>query len=209
LSLRLTKVDSLTISDHSYLDNDDECFYLGEYTARAGFSFSATNNLIQNLKKPLDRKERPEWRYKNLAIQEAGIALRGAIGEGMIRSATWVPMPPSKAKGHPMYDDRILRVLQKMGSGLQFDLREMIQQKGNLSAAHEANEPRSVEKLIQAYSIDDNTCGPPPTFIIVVDDVLTTGAHFKAAKQLLLSRFLDACVQGVFIARRSPEASII
>ncbi len=209
MPLKLTKIDDLTIFDHSYLDFEDECYYLGEYTARAGYSFSDTNHLIQNLKKPLDRKELPEWKYKMSAIRKAGNDLREAIGAAVISSVTWVPVPPSKAKDHPLYDDRILRVLQVMGSGLQIDLREMIQQTESLNAAHEVDEHRDPEKFRQVYYIDENICEPPPEFINVVDDVLTTGAHFKAAKELLLNRFPDAIVQGVFIARRAPESSVI
>jgi hypothetical protein len=64
LPTKLTRVDSLLLPDHYYLDADDECYFIGEYTARAGFAFSATNDLIQNLKKPMDRRDRPEWKYK-------------------------------------------------------------------------------------------------------------------------------------------------
>ena len=146
----------------------------------------------------------------NLIFLSSNIGLqKSEIGAAVISSVTWVPVPPSKAKGHPMYDDRILRVLQVMGSGLQIDLREMIQQTESLNAAHEIDEHRDPEKFIRVYYIDENICEPPPKFINVVDDVLTTGAHFKAAKELLLSRFPDAIVQGVFIARRAPESSVI
>ena len=37
---RLTKIDDLTRPDHYYLSSADECYCLGEYTARAGFAYS-------------------------------------------------------------------------------------------------------------------------------------------------------------------------
>lgn len=37
--------------------------------------------------------------------------------------------------------------------------------------------------------------------IALVDDVLTTGAHFKAAKGLLTDEFPRATVWGIFVAR--------
>jgi hypothetical protein len=58
---RLTKIDDLTRPDHSYLTAADVCYFLGEYTARKGFAFSATNRLIFNLKKSMDRRGRSEW----------------------------------------------------------------------------------------------------------------------------------------------------
>jgi hypothetical protein len=44
--LRLTKIDDLARPDHSYLTAADDCYFLGEYTARKGFAFGATNRLI-------------------------------------------------------------------------------------------------------------------------------------------------------------------
>jgi hypothetical protein len=59
LPQRLTKIDDLTRPDHSYLTANDDCYFIGEYTARRGFAFSSTNNLILNFKKPMDRRNRP------------------------------------------------------------------------------------------------------------------------------------------------------
>ena len=51
--MRLSRIDDLTRSDHTFIEADDECLYLGEYNARKGYQFSETNNLIFNLKKPV------------------------------------------------------------------------------------------------------------------------------------------------------------
>ena len=55
---RLSKIDDLMRCDHVYLDDSDQCYFLGEYTARMGFAYSATNNLILNFKKSVDRRGR-------------------------------------------------------------------------------------------------------------------------------------------------------
>jgi hypothetical protein len=68
--LYLTRIDELTRSDHSYLTATDECWFLREYTAGAGYAHSATNDLISNFKKPVAKKGGPEWKYKTLAIQQ-------------------------------------------------------------------------------------------------------------------------------------------
>ena len=49
----LTKLDELNLTDHRHLDARDECYFIGEYTAGRGYSHSATNQLILNLKKAL------------------------------------------------------------------------------------------------------------------------------------------------------------
>jgi predicted amidophosphoribosyltransferase len=48
---------------------------------------------------------------------------------------------------------------------------------------------------------------PPPQAIGLFDDVLTTGAHFRAASNILQKAFPGVRVIGVFIARRVPEAA--
>src|SRR5690606_1558469 len=83
----LTVIDQLTRPDHYYLDESDVCFFLGEYTARKGFSYSDTNSLIINLKKDMSRRGRPEWQYKGWAIRTAAKALRRAINESWLHSA--------------------------------------------------------------------------------------------------------------------------
>ena len=45
----------------------------------------------------------------------------------------------------------------------------------------------------------------PPRVIGIFDEVLTTGAHFKAVQELLQVQFAQAKIIGLFIARRVPE----
>ena len=68
---RLTKIDDLARPDHFYLTAADEYYFLGEYTARKGYAFSATNQLILNFKKPMTVRNTAQWRYKEKAIDEA------------------------------------------------------------------------------------------------------------------------------------------
>ena len=76
---RFTKIDELTLPDHSFLTSDDVCYYIGEYTARKNFSYSPTNQLIYNFKKPMERKNSSDWKYKGSAIREAAMAMRNAL----------------------------------------------------------------------------------------------------------------------------------
>jgi hypothetical protein len=52
---RLTKIDDLTRPDHFYLTPEDACYFLGEYTARKGYAFSPTNQLVLNFASSRDR----------------------------------------------------------------------------------------------------------------------------------------------------------
>jgi hypothetical protein len=201
----LTEIDQLTRPDHSYLGEDDCCFFLGEYTARKGYAYSDTNNLILNLKKGMDRRGRPEWPHKAKAIKMAARALRNAINDGWLKGATFVPIPPSKARNDPLYDDRMTKVLRAVSTEPPVDCRELIIQRESTGAVHDSADRLGPGDIFELYSLDPDLLAPAPTKIVVVDDVLTTGAHFKAAQRVLRETF-DVPIVGCFIARRVPEA---
>lgn len=206
-STRLTEIDDLTREDHSYLTEDDTCYYLGEYTAREGFDFSKTNSLILNFKKSMDRRGLPEWRYKEQAISTAAAAFHDALDDTAFARLTFVPVPPSKAKDHEMYDDRVTRMLSKIRPDPQLDVRELIVQTQSTGAFHETDERPSPEDLEALYEIDDSLASKPIESLAVVDDLLTTGAHFRAAKTVLSAAYPSAGIIGLFIARRVPDTS--
>ncbi len=204
---RFTRIDELTRPDHVWLTEDDACLFLGEYTAREGYAYSVTNNLIHNFKKSPDRRGRPEWRHKERAIERAAAAFRRALGDEP-PPLTLVPVPPSKARGDPLYDDRMTRMLQAIWPDQQADIRELIVQTESTTAAHAVVVGRPGPGPIQdRYEIDEALTTPAPTSIAIVDDVLTTGAHFRAARDVLAARFSTAAaIVGLFLARRVPGA---
>jgi hypothetical protein len=55
-------------------------------------------------------------------------------------------------------------------------------------------------------AIDQTLLNRKPQNIALVDDVLTTGAHFRAACAVVKQVFPDVPIVGLFIARRVPEA---
>jgi hypothetical protein len=204
LAKRVLKVDALALPDHYYLDEHDTCYYAGEYTAGEGHAYSETNQLILNFKKSPDRRGTSQWHYKEQAIQQAARIFRAAIKASA--EVTFVPIPPSKIKGDPLYDDRMLRLLQATCENRYTDIRELLIQHQSTEPAHRSTQRLSPDELAALYSIDENLTAPAPATIFIVDDVLTTGSHFKAAKNLLASRFPDARIIGLFIARRVPKS---
>ena len=205
---RFTEIDDLTRSDHVYLTEDDKCYFIGEYTARQGFSYSVTNDLIQNFKKSMDRRDLPEWRYKVKAIRTAAVAFRTALGplnqEGL-NSLTFVPVPPSKTRNNPLYDDRMVKMLNAIHSNSKLDIREMIIQNVDTEAVHGSDVRPAPHEIKKLYEFDKSLAVPRPDSIAIVDDVLTTGAHFRAAKMVLSHRFEGVPIVGLFVARRAPK----
>lgn len=202
----LTEIDQLTRPDHYYLEEADNCFFLGEYTARKGFAYSDTNNLILNLKKTPDRRGKEEWRHKETAIAVAAQALNNSIKEKWLRSATFVPIPPSKAKDDPMYDDRMTRLIQTIDARNPIDCRELVVQAASTDPAHLLDERPGPAEIQALYNLDPDLIDPAPSRIVICDDVLTTGAHFKAMQAILSELFPDALIVGCFVARRVPDA---
>jgi hypothetical protein len=202
LSLRLQTIDEHTRPDHYYLDEDDKCYYLLEYASRQKPPYDSTSNLIFNLKKPVDRKGKPEYFYKTRDIQEAGRLLGTVLNPEWLKSVTIAPIPCSKTSTHPLYDDRILQVLSRITRGLACDIRELVTQTENLDSFHD-DYRLSPEQLVRYYRLDEDLCGrSEPRAVALFDDVLTTGSHFKAMKAVIRKRWPKVSICGLFIARR-------
>lgn len=198
--MRLTKIDELTRDDHFYLSPEDECWYFGEYTKGGGYQHSETNSFILNLKKGMHTKGTPQWHYKGEAILKAARLLSGAIGPTARARGVFVPVPPSAARGTAAYDDRISKVLAAVQPPI--DWRELVEQTCTTDAAHTTTARPDPYDLVGIYAINEELAEPPPVRIFVVDDVLTTGAHFRAMESVLSARF-GVPVSGVFLARRA------
>lgn len=120
-----------------------------------------------------------------------------------MRSATLVPVPPSIVEGEQGYDNRMFQICKNIPVNFSIDVKELIKQKISTPPVHKSTDHRpSVEEIIQNYRIDDSGVVDTPKHIGIVDDVLTTGAHYRAMKEKLRSRFPDVPIVGIFIARR-------
>jgi hypothetical protein len=204
LSKRFSKIDGLALNDHHYLDGDDVCYYFGEYTAGEGHAFSTTNQLILNYKKTMDKKGTSQWSYKELAIRNVGQIFKTGIRPES--NFTFVPVPPSKIKGDPLYDDRLLCSLNLLKQDRNPDIRELVLQTKSLDASHLSTRRPTPDELLERYVFVDSLKLPIPETILIVDDVLTTGCHFKAVKKIINQHLPSVPVFGLFIARRVPKA---
>ena len=206
---KLTQIDDLTRSDHWYLEEGDSCLFFGEYTAHKGFSHSLCNQLIVNLKHaPGLRLTKPfVYRHKIRAINDIAEALVAAIQDEYISTLTFVPVPPSKAKTDPAYDARCFEILRRMSNHTtrKIDVRELVIQTESTAASHESDDRLKASDLIPIYRIDETLTAPPPLALVIFDDMLTTGSHFKAMQHVLSKRFPGVPIHGIFVARRKPE----
>lgn len=209
----LTKIDEVLLQDHHYLEHDDLCGFLGEYNPRGNLPFSkyiqkGLNSLILNFKKPIDRLGKSSGKYKTRAINEISEMFLGA-GDGFnawLERATLVPIPPSKSKDDPLHDNRMLQVLQKLNADGSLDVRELVLQRQSMSASHQSAVRPRLAAIKRNYYINEQEVHGLGDSIGLFDDVVTTGAHFKAAQSLLTERFGDVTIYGIFVARRVPRS---
>lgn len=201
MTLRLSRVDESSIADHTRLGAEDQCFYLYEYTSGRNFSFSSTNNLINNLKKK-PTSSQAQLGYKAGAINECATRFRETLNPLWLQAATLVPVPGSKAADDPDFDDRMTKVCR--GIRTDQDVRALVRQTASLRASHEVGDGDrvSVAELLAAYEIDESLSNPGPTAIGIVDDVLTAGTHYRAMHTVLSARFPGVPIIGLFVARR-------
>lgn len=207
---KLRFVDELARDLHSFVRPTDYCYYLLEYTkvpeGTKSWDLGPTNNLIANFKKKPDRRGLPEWRYKEQAIRDVGARLRRAVDATFptfFQVATLVPIPGSKCKSDPEHDPRMLEALQVMCAGVPgADLRELLVQTRSLPRAHESEVRPTINDIAACCAVNETVAAPEPQVIVLFDDVLTSGAHYRAAHQVLGRRFPEARVVGIFIARR-------
>lgn len=200
-NIKLTRIDGSNLSDHTFLTEDDECYFLLEYTPGKSYAYGKTNSLISNLKKKPSRSSAAELRYKRAAIDECSGHFSRTINMKWLADATLVPIPPSKIDGHADYDNRISQICHKIASDNSLDVRELVLQTVSLSAAHEGTR-HSVEELLEVYKINETVCSPTPKNIAVFDDMLTAGSHYRAMHTILTKRFPGVRIVGFFVARR-------
>ena len=199
--MRLSEIDDSNREDHTRLLAEDTCLYLYEYTSGRDYSFSSTNNLINNLKKK-PTASAAQLRYKAGAIAGCAKTLSTALNPKWLDIATIVPIPGSKAADHPDFDNRMEQVARLIRPGL--DVRNLVVQAQSTNAAHEVGmgDRVTVEELLDLYAINEALAAPAPQAIGILDDVLTAGTHFRAMQIKLAERFPGVKITGLFIARR-------
>ena len=198
----LKKIEGSMLRQHSSLSATDECYFLFEYISKED---SFENLLIRDLKKPVDRRDKLEWPYKSLAINDIARELAAGLpGVADFDTTTLIPVPPSKSRASALYDDRLLQILVRAAPA-HADIRELIVCKEDQAAAHTSDERPSVRALLQNYAWNDEVEAGVRSRVVLFDDLITGGNHFVACKQFILERYPATKVAGVFVARRVRE----
>ncbi|ELP3974515.1 TPA: hypothetical protein RO208_003711 [Escherichia coli] len=89
------------------------------------------------------------------------------------------------------------------------DYWELVVQNASTIASHTATNRPSPEAIMANYQLDEQLLEGCRPWIVIFDDVLTAGSHFKAMKSLILQHIPEACILGLFVARTTRGAQII
>ena len=199
MTIRLTKID-----DGHWLDSSDQCYYIGEYISGGTWKASDTNQLTSNLKADVRAKPQRAQHKTNAVAASAGQLFSTLSGAYLRDKVTVVPMPCSKPSDHADYDDRMERVVRALGRkvGDGFDGRAILRTANAREAQHIAGARASIRELAASMTVDRALLITPlRPIVIVLDDVFTLGASFKAAQLLLKDLPGVKEVAGVFLAR--------
>ncbi|WP_156474719.1 hypothetical protein [Acetobacter cerevisiae] len=193
-------LNEYNISEHHYISGNDTIYFFGEYEPRKGYHAGEVNSFISNLKKNVDKKGRHEWKHKIAAIQESARILSSSCRD--LADYIWVPVPSSKISSDPQHDNRLVEILDLTRLPNPPYIREIITQKISTPACHLSGENRpNISGLRDNYTFHSNLLHSSNAHFVIFDDVLTSGCHFKACKDLIHRWNPNAVIVGVFLAR--------
>jgi hypothetical protein len=201
---KLRRVNREARDDHHYLSSADECWYLGLY--RPGARNWPLNRLILQFKCPPTQAARQAraGHSKRAAISAIALALRAAVPRRCAEAMTWVPIPTSADSADPDYDERLLETLVLAFEGYDLDVRPLLRLGCSTGADHRGHVRLALDTLRGLLSVDEAALARAPlrARIMLFDDLLTSGKHYRCCEQRLRACLQDVPISGCFIARR-------
>ncbi len=197
MSKKWKQIDFLMENFPYFLEEGDKCYYAREYLTcddknRKSYSLSFTNQQINNLK--ISPKESRRLIHKQNAINLFTEELASLLISGL----TVAFIPPSKIKNDPNYDNRYEQVVNLLEKKYNIDLivEEPIRLKENMTPSHLGGSRRLFSEKIEYVGFQKFV----PDSLIVIDDVISSGRHFKSYKDLLQKKNKHLKVIGLFWA---------
>ena len=196
MSRSWTKLDRSAVQDPPvYLDDDDVCYYAREYVSHGRWDASDANQLISNFKKKPNTRGTFQWSHRNSAVQRFAQELAAGLAKGLCIAA----IPTSKTPDHPEYDGRfddLLAELRKLRHDLVIETPIVCRESHQSVHTGGARRPDKIYELLEWRGFRN-----VPSRICLIDDLLTTGGHFKACQRLILEHHPRMRVVGIFWAK--------
>ena len=176
MQIKWRKLPEKPLHCHHHINNDDICIYSREYISE-GYTASQTNSLIMNFKKTPSKKNSAEWAYRQKAIEQFKNEIEPLFKKDL--SITITAIPSSKKKTHLEYDNRFEDLFKELlKSRPLLKVEWPIEIKENRQASHRSGKrnPADIKKNYIWKEFKNNRIKR----LCVFDDVLTTGAGFRA-----------------------------
>ena len=199
----IIRIDELLISNHPFLSKSDECYFLMNYPPYSRFGRTIENTLLMDFKLSNEKCNTEYWRTKKIeAIDKIYKILEECLPKITTDNTLFVPMPTSKNKNDSSYDARLPNILHRYCDEIFGDCRELILTKETTPSTH-TSARKKPEEIFANLELNMLLCDGKAEDILLVDDVITTGSHFKACKTLLESQYPLANIKGLFFGRTS------
>ena len=200
------KIDQ-TQNDSRYLSKHDQCYYAREYIPQGSYRSSVGNDLISNFKKPINKKNTLEWNYKLKAIKQFVDELSLIFNQNQKYVISTIPT--SKKEDDKDYDSRLDEVAKGLEKRYLNNIiyEKSIRLKQSILSSSKKKGSRNPEIIYKALSWNGFSNGIP-FHLFVIDDVITTGGHFKTYERMILEKYSFIKVIGLFFGKTIYRKSV-
>lgn len=204
-----TRIDRVNSFNHRALESSDVCLFL--YTREKHAygeidQWSYAYRTVENFKiSPKALASNPARRkYKEGAIRTVANDLK-RLFQAANQDARFllVPAVTSKSRTDPDFDDRLIRVCSMVANRFpNVDSVEMLSMRQTMEPAHTGSGTRNADTLLSNIVVDRSVAIGDYACVLVFDDVISSGAHFKACERAIRAAYgSGVVVEGVFWAR--------
>ena len=202
---RWTLVDKILMSTRPHLKPDDACFY---YLQKDNLGYgrgnrAEANQMIINFKHDPCRfgPATPQAYYKRQAIREfAGFVMEFFHEREWMfpDGAALIPIPTSKPRSDESHDHRMDDLCSIVSGNVPWvTYLPALDTISDLGKTHAGDVRRNPEPIARNIAIASPISAP---VVVLIDDVLTTGAHFAACKSIVERVDPGSSVIGLFLS---------
>ena len=197
--------DQRTRADHPYLVAADQCWWLAEYICGHARRAGSVSQIIVSLKQPASQAafQTRRARGRRYAVQTLAALLRASVARDWAEEATWIPIPSARLSCDSDHG-RLLPVLRLAFRNYDVDIRPILSVRDSTEPDHVLARRSSPGELYGRLRVNWPLIAARPLRerLVLFDDVVTTGKHYRCCERVLHRALPRTCVTGLFLSRR-------